>query len=91
MIAIAAVVAVEPKGQEQTDPTNRKKLINLVPQHLPLKIKIKNLESEKWVHDLEVEVTNTSDKPIYFIEFFLVMPEIKSEAGHDTEFALKWP
>ncbi|MDT7540877.1 MAG: hypothetical protein QOE33_781 [Acidobacteriota bacterium] len=54
-----------------------------IPKHLPLRIKIKNLNNENWTRELEIEVTNTGNKPIYSLHFALVAPEIKSESGHD--------
>jgi len=48
---------------------------NKIPAHIPIKIKIKkekeesfkDLKNEKWLREFELEVTNTGDKPIYFI------------------------
>src|SRR4051812_24475180 len=54
-----------------------------IPKHLPIKAKVKNLNSEKWTREVEIEVTNTGDKPIYALHFALVSHEIKSEDGHD--------
>src|SRR5688500_18133169 len=55
--------AQEPAKQEieMVPPGQEKKFAIGVPAHLPLKIKVKNVNSKKWAHDLEVEVTNTSD------------------------------
>jgi hypothetical protein len=61
-----------------------------VPAHLPLKVKVKNLNSKIWVHDLEVEVTNTSDKPIYFLGFYLTLPGIKGPLGSTVGFWLRY-
>ena len=36
-----------------------------LPKHVPLKIKAKNVNGENWTRDLEIEVTNTSEKPIH--------------------------
>ena len=65
---------------------------NEIPSHIPIKIKIKkekeksfkNLNNEKWVSEFELELTNTGDKPIYFlyitmhtgVKFDRVGPEI---------------
>ena len=49
-----------------------------VPRHIPLKIKVKNINNEKWAHDLEIEVTNKSDKPIYYLSF-LVIPQDENQ------------
>lgn len=67
-----------------------KKIAIGVPSHLPLKIKVKNLNSKKWAHDLEVEVTNTSDKPIYFLDFYLTLPGIKGLLGSNVGFWLRY-
>ncbi len=48
---------------------------NNIPSHIPIKIKIKkekeksfqDLKNEKWVSEFELELTNTGDKPIYFL------------------------
>jgi hypothetical protein len=65
---------------------------NKIPSHIPLKIKIKkekeqsfkDLKNEKWLREFELELTNTGDKPIYFlyitmdtdVKFDRVGPEI---------------
>src|SRR5262249_31090241 len=50
-----------------------------VPKHLPLKFEVRNLDSDHWVYDLEIVVTNTSTKPIYYLDFFITMPGFKSK------------
>jgi hypothetical protein len=55
-----------------------------IPKHLPIKVKIKNLDSENWTREMEIEVTNTGQKPIYALHFALVSHEMQSENGHDT-------
>jgi hypothetical protein len=60
-----------------------------IPKHVPIKVKLKaekekafkDLKNEKWHRDFELEVTNTSDKPIYFLELWLVLPEVITENG----------
>ena len=64
---------------EDVPPGQEKKLENLIPEHLPIKVKIKNVNRKKWVHDLEVEVKNTSDKPIYFMLFAIILPDVIAE------------
>jgi hypothetical protein len=67
-----------------------KKLGIAIPSRVPLKIKTKNLNSKKWVHDLEIEVTNTSEKPIYFLSLYLTLPEIKGLLGSRVGFWLRY-
>ena len=53
---------------------------NTIPKHVPIKLKIKKekeksfkvLTNDKWVRELELEVTNTGDKPIYFLFLDLI-------------------
>src|ERR1044072_3162844 len=71
---------------------------NLVPKHVPIKIKInedkeralKDMNNDRWTSDLELEVTNTSEKPIYLLELWVEMPEIISENGHRVGFTLRY-
>jgi len=65
-------------------------VVKLIPKHLPLKLEVKNLDKETWARDFALEVTNTSNKPIYFLEFWLVMPEVTSENGRKVGFTLRY-
>lgn len=85
--------AQEKAAQEESDtapPEQVKKLGIGVPSHVPLRVKVKNLNSKKWAHDLQVEVTNTSDKPIYFLSLYVTLPGIKGLLGSDVGFWLKY-
>lgn len=53
---------------------------NKVPENIPLKIETKNSDSPKWVYDMEIEVTNTGKKPIYFL-FLSLTFDLKDERG----------
>lgn len=72
----------------QSTPEERE-LEDKLPKHLPIKVKLKkekekafkDMKNEKWVRALELEVTNTGDKPIYSLSFVLEMPEIKYSDG----------
>ena len=70
----------------------------LIPKHVPIKVRIKedkeralkDLKNERWTHDFELEVTNVSNKPIYLLELWIVMPEIIAENGHRMGFTLRY-
>jgi len=55
-------------------------LENGVREHVPIKVKIKkekeqsfkDLKNVKWVSEFELEVTNSGDKPIYFLYIHLI-------------------
>ncbi|HEX8888820.1 MAG TPA: hypothetical protein VF779_06565 [Pyrinomonadaceae bacterium] len=78
--------------------SEEREFVDTTPKHLPIKVKIKkekeqafkDLKNEKWVRDLEIEVTNTGDKPIYLLHFTLVLPEVKDETGNNVGFVLHY-
>ncbi|HZG53416.1 MAG TPA: hypothetical protein VEZ40_14895 [Pyrinomonadaceae bacterium] len=71
-------------------PQVERELVDNLPKHLPLKIKVKNLSNEKWVRDFAVEVENKSDKPIYYLHIVVSLPDVKSENGNNMGFSLRY-
>lgn len=69
-----------------------------IPSQVPLKVKIKTDKEEKaldvnnknWFRDIEIEVTNTSDKPIYFLSLDVLMPDVLTDTGVITTFPLRY-
>ncbi len=69
-----------------------------IPKHLPIKVKfkkdkeerIRDMKNDQWVRDFELEVTNISDKPIYYLDFFVVIPEVISEGGAPVGMPLRY-
>ena len=67
---------------------NERRLEDLIPKHVPIKIKIKkekeagfkDLNNEKWGWEFELEVTNTGTKPIYALDLYVVT-DVKAAAG----------
>ena len=76
----------------QTVPATKRLLENRVPEHLPIRVKIKrekeklfrDLDNDNWARDLEVEVKNVGDKPIYSLYFQLHVPEAKIANGYQS-------
>ncbi len=70
---------------------------NTIPKDVPLKIKIKkekeasfrDMKNEKWAREFELEVTNTGEKPIYYLELVLIT-DVKAAAGYRIEFPLQY-
>jgi hypothetical protein len=60
-----------------------------IPKHLPIKVKIKadkekefkDVDNPQWAHNLELEVTNTGTKPIYFFVLLVRLPEPEIREG----------
>jgi hypothetical protein len=69
-----------------------------IPRQVPIKVKIKaekerrfkDLENPNWVRDFELEVTNTSEKPIYFLELWLMLPDTLTENNNPFAFSLRY-
>jgi len=79
-------------------PKEERTFENTIPKHVPIKIKLKSekekafkdLTNAQWYQDFELEVTNTSDKPIYYMELWLVLPETMSENNVQLAFPLRY-
>ncbi|HXQ71679.1 MAG TPA: hypothetical protein VN844_14390 [Pyrinomonadaceae bacterium] len=70
---------------------------NKIPSHIPLKIKIKkekeesfkDLKNEKWLRGFELELTNTGDKPIYFV-YITMGTNVKVDNGLEMVYPLTY-
>src|SRR5438477_9650799 len=84
-LPISLVVAVRQSSSAQS--SRERQVDNEIPKHVPIKVKlkaekekkVKDLGNPNWVRDFELEVTNNSDKPIYFLELLLELPQTMSE------------
>ena len=71
---------------------------NKIPSHIPIKIKIKkekeksfkDLKNEKWLREFELEVTNTGDRPIYYIEIVMYTGVQFEGSGPEIVFPLRY-
>jgi len=76
----------------------KRELEDGIPKNVPIKVKVrsekeksfKDLKNEKWLRDFELEVTNTSNKPIYFLELWLMLPDTKTENNRQLAFSLRY-
>jgi hypothetical protein len=70
-------------------------VVSTVPARVPLKVVVRNGErvadpsNEGWLRDLEVEVTNTGGRPVYFVSLLLLLPGAKM-GGVQPVFKLKF-
>jgi hypothetical protein len=69
-----------------------REVVDKIPKHLPIKVKIKkperlkDAENDAWTDDTEIEVTNTGAKPIYYLSIRLNMPDARHENGLNYGF-----
>ncbi|HVG34205.1 MAG TPA: hypothetical protein VM911_14035 [Pyrinomonadaceae bacterium] len=76
---------------------SEREFIDKLPKHLPIKVKIKkekekavkDLSNEKWPRDLELEITNTGEKPIYFLKM-LILTGVRGLEGVERGFPVQY-
>ncbi|HZH32590.1 MAG TPA: hypothetical protein VEY11_17630 [Pyrinomonadaceae bacterium] len=74
----------------QSTQKQERELEDKIPKHLPIKVKVRNLNNEKWARDVEVEVMNTGDKPIYYLRLSLFFVDVKMDTGDQIGFPLRY-
>jgi hypothetical protein len=90
---LAAIFGIM-SGAAQAPPKEEREVEDRIPKHLPIKVKVKNepkvkdLNNDDWLRDIEVEVTNTSNKPIYFMEISLHLLNVLTDSQKDTGYNL---
>jgi hypothetical protein len=84
-----------PGRAQETGPEERE-VVEKIPKHLPIKVKIrkpeklKDKKNEDWLGELEVEVTNTGTKPIYHLHISVSLPDVVAPSGHSIGFPLQY-
>ena len=81
--------AAEAASAYKVEDKNEREFENKIPSHLPVKVKLraekekatKDLANERWQRDLELEVKNTGDKPIYYLSIIVQIPEIQLDGN----------
>ena len=96
LVALASLLAAVfgiMSGAAQTPEKEGREVEDRIPKHLPIKVKVKkgeklkDSENEEWLRDVELEVTNTGAKPIYYIKIVLHLPNALDD-GRDTGYNL---
>lgn len=83
VIGFAVMFSVKVLGPSLAKNNEEREIENKIPKHLPIKLKIKkekeekvkDFENDQWLPDFELEVTNTSEEPIYYLSMYLLFPE----------------
>jgi hypothetical protein len=80
----------------QSPEKEEREVVDKIPKHLPIKVKVKRPEKLKdakngeWLGELELEVTNTGTKPIYFLEIVIDMPDVFAPNGLNFAYPLEY-
>lgn len=87
LVGLASSAAQSAQETQEIPAVEGRELKNTVPAHVPITIKLKNeqrfqnMSNQNWARDLEIEVTNTGTKPIYYLNMMIIMPEIVISGG----------
>lgn len=63
---------------------------NQIPKHIPIQVKAKNLQTGRVMRDLEIEVTNTSSRPIYYLKIDVHVPGVVTDDGKKVSMPLRY-
>lgn len=88
--AIPGTAQTTTQESTTTTPSKERQFRNQIPPHLPIKIKIKNLNNERLLRDLEIEVTNKSDKPIYYLKLSIFFPGVIGPNGNQVGYPFRY-
>ena len=78
----------------QSTQKEERELEDKIPKHLPIKVKVKNIErvkdlnNDQWMRDVEIEIQNTGDKPIHYLRLSLYFVDVKLESGDELGFPI---
>jgi hypothetical protein len=89
VIGFAIMFSIKVLGPGLAKNNEEREIENKIPKHLPIKVKfkkekedkIKDVDNDQWVREFELEVTNTSEKPIYYLNMYLLLPEFIGPSG----------
>jgi len=95
--SVAAVLVTASRMTSSSAALQERTFENQLPAHIPIKIKIKkekeqsfkDLKNEKWLGESEFELTNTGDKPIYFL-YLSMGTNVKVDNGLEMVYPLTY-
>ncbi|HLN97703.1 MAG TPA: hypothetical protein VK208_04515 [Pyrinomonadaceae bacterium] len=89
VIGFAVTFSIKILDPSLAKDSEQREIENKIPKNLPIKVnidkekedKIKDINNDQWVRDFELEVTNISEKPIYFLSMYVLLPEFIGQNG----------
>jgi hypothetical protein len=98
VLIMVAIFLMKPSLTSSTSRVQEERVVeNTIPKEVPLKLKIKkekvrsfkDLKNDKWAREFELEITNSGDKPIYYLDILMVT-DVKAADGHRIVFPLQY-
>src|SRR5947209_1715888 len=93
-ISLVSIFLINGRLSTSIAQSEEREIEDKIPKHLPIKIKIKkekekafkDLSNDNWIRDVEFEVTNIGNKPIYFLRFEVTLSDITAPDGTNIAF-----
>ncbi len=88
--------AAQSQREDATSHKDEREFKSTVPEHVPIKVKLKNelsfkkMDNENWAREMEIEVKNTGSKPIYYLSMTIIMPEMVNDNGYPLAFGIHY-
>ena len=82
LAAVFGIMSGAAQSQQTDTAVDERKFENTIPEHVLIKVKLKSeksfkdLKNKNWARELEIEVKNKGDKPIYYLYVVIVMPDV---------------
>lgn len=89
LAALTCLALLTPGGSTQSSQAERKAEIRKFERAPVVITEVRNLQNENWLRDLEVEVKNVSEKPVYFIHVSLLLPDMPVDPPEPRADGLK--
>jgi hypothetical protein len=96
LLLLVAVCGFVASRAQESDAKDEREVVEKIPKHLPIKAKVrkperlKDAKNEEWLGELEMEVTNTGAKPIYYLHISVFLPDVIAPNGHPFGYPLKY-
>ena len=96
LLLLVAVYGFVASRAQESPPEGEREVEYKIAKHLPIKVKIKKPEklkdakNEEWLGELEVEVTNTGTKPIYYLHISVFLPDVFAPSGLNFGYTLEY-
>lgn len=81
-LSLLVIVCGVISSTAQSPAKEERRIEATIPAHLPIRLKfnkeekLKDLKNEDWLGDIEIEITNTGEKPIYYLYIQLLVPDV---------------
>lgn len=96
LASLAALCGVGLVSGSAQSSKEEREIVDKIPTHLPIKVKVRNLEkvkdlkNDQWMRDVEIEIKNTGTKPIYFLRLDIFFIDVERNPGEQIGYFFRY-